>query len=253
MFKDIVIFSSIVMISFVSTNVKGQIASSGWKEEDRIYSKVFDAPLSGKQLRKGTTLYQVPSQKPTVLALIFTRCTGVCNPFLLELKENIELRTNEKNFNILVMSFDPRDTEKDLDDLAMRFGLSEDKRWEFAVTDSIRSLVQSIGFKPVWDSLRQQYDHDALLIGINSEGYITKKLIGIRNNADLGLLLASIQDSFTPTYRMANPNMLFSCFNYDVKTGKNTPGLGLIFVALPALIAMVIVLSVNFFVRVNRI
>ena len=77
------------MISFVSTNVKGQIAYSGWKEEDRIYSKVFDAPLSGKQLRKGTTLYQVTSQKPTVLALIFTRCTGVCNPFLLELKENI--------------------------------------------------------------------------------------------------------------------------------------------------------------------
>ncbi|OIQ93658.1 hypothetical protein GALL_244170 [mine drainage metagenome] len=247
------VFIIIVVISFFySTCVIGQADTSGWKEEKNIYEKVYDATLTGHNLHN-TKLYQSIHQNPTILVLIFTRCTGICNPFLLQLKENMQFEAGYKTIKILVISFDPRDTKEDMNLFAERFGLNNDKQWIFAVTDQISNLNRSVGFNPVWDSTRNQYDHDALLVGINREGYITKKLIGLRNEHELKLLINSINDVFAPTYRIPNQNQLFSCFNYNSKTGRNTPGLGLFFVGLPVVITVLILFLINYIVHSNRI
>jgi cytochrome oxidase Cu insertion factor (SCO1/SenC/PrrC family) len=225
-----------------------QTVSSGVKEESNIYERIYNAPMniSGEQQM---SLHELYTRKPLLLALVFTRCFGVCNPFLLQLKENLQLKSKDNSFNVLVMSFDPRDSLKDLKLLAQRFGVENNKQWIFAVTDSITKLNQSISFYPIWDSIRNQYDHDALLVGINSEGYITKKLIGIRQGHDLDLLIASVNNTFSPTYRLPNKNLLFSCFNYDPKTGKNKLGLGLLFIALPAVLTVLLLISISYIVR----
>lgn len=252
MFKSTVFIFIAVASHFYALDAIGQTDSSGWKEENNIYEKVYDAPL---RINNGnsTTLYQIARQKPTVLALIFTRCTGVCNPFLLQLKENIQLKSGYREFNVAVISFDPRDGWEDMEFLAKRFGLNHDKQWTFAVTGNIENLNKSIGFNPVWDSTQNQYDHDALLVGINKEGYITKKLIGLRDEHELELLINSINNVFAPTYRLPNQNQLFSCFNYNPKTGKNTPGLGLIFIALPAVFTLLMLFSISYLVRSKNI
>ncbi|MBP7184679.1 MAG: SCO family protein [Saprospiraceae bacterium] len=251
MYKNIVFIVIVCLIrSFYSI---GQPENSGWKEEANIYQKVYDAPLIGNNLNESSSLYHIVNKSPTILALIFTRCTGVCNPFLLQLKEKLQWETDYKNFNIVVVSFDPRDTQEDMVEVAKRFGLEKDKRWFFVITESIENLNKSIGFNPVWDSSRKQYDHDALLVGVNTEGYITKKLIGLRDEHELSLLISSINDVFTPTYQLPNKNKIFSCFNYNAKTGKNTPGLGLLFIAMPALVTLLLLLSINYIVRANRI
>jgi hypothetical protein len=139
-----------------------------------------------------------------------------------------------------------------MDFLAKRLGLENDKQWTFAVTDNIDNLNKSIGFDPVWDSTQKQYDHDALLVGINKEGYITKKLIGLRDEHELELLFNSMNNDFAPTYRLPYKNQLFSCFNYNPKTGKNTPGLGLLFIALPAIITLFMLFSISYIVRSNK-
>lgn len=252
MFKNNVFILVTVLSFFYSADVVGQADASGWKEESNVYEKVYDARLSGTNLNS-TSLYQIVSQNPTILALIFTRCTGICDPFLLQLKEDLQFEINQKKVSIVVISFDPRDTREDMHLFAERFGLNNDKHWIFAVTDGICNLNKSIGFNPVWDSTRNQYDHDALLVGINREGYITKKLIGLRNQHELKLLINSINDVFVPTYRIPNKNILFSCFNYNSKTGKNTPGLGLLFIAIPAAVTFLILFFINYFVRSNRI
>ncbi|MFA5297453.1 MAG: hypothetical protein WC389_04515, partial [Lutibacter sp.] len=133
--------------------------------------------------------------------------------------------------------------------MAKRFGLEDNKQWLFGVTNKIEELNQSIGFSPVLDSISGQYDHDALLVGINSDGYITKKLIGVRQGHDMDLLIASVNNIYSPTYRLPNKNALFSCFNYDPATGKNTPGLGLLFIALPAVITVLLLVSISHIVR----
>lgn len=245
MFKSIV-FTLITI--FLSLIANAQTASTGMEEETNIYEKIFAAPLyvNEKQPMPFDELYH---QKPLLVALIFTRCSGICSPFLLQLKDNLQLNADDKSFNILVISFDPRDNLEDMNNMARRFGLENDPQWIFAVTDSIEQLNQSIGFHPIWDSATNQYDHDALLVGINREGYITKKLIGMRTKHDIDLIIASVNNIFAPTYRLPNKNSLFSCFNYDPITGKNTPGLGLLFIALPAVLTILLLVSISYIVR----
>lgn len=137
--------------------------------------------------------------------------------------------------------------------LAQRLNLENNKQWLFATTRDIEKLNLSVGFHPKWDSTRSQFDHDALLVGINKEGYITKKLIGLRNQNDLGLLISSVNDVFSPSYRLPGKNLLFSCFNYNPETGKNTPGLGLLFLTLPAVITVVLLLGISYMVKQKRV
>ena len=243
MFKNSIL--TLITLSFTLL-AQAQIDTAGLKEETNIYEKIYDAPLDIAGGRK-LTLLNLYSGKPLLLALIFTRCTGVCNPFLLQLGDNLQLKDN--SFNVLVVSFDPRDNVADMRSMSTRLGLQNKKNWMFATTDRIKELNQSIGFTPVWDSLRNQYDHDALLVGVNSDGLITKKLIGIRQGHDLDLLIASVNNIFSPTYRLPNKNSMFSCFNYDPVTGKNKPGLGLLFIALPAVFTMLLVGVISYLVR----
>ena len=236
----------IIALSFFFTQLaRAQIASTGFEEENKIYEKVYDARLN---LNNGDnrTLAQLCTRKPVILALVFTRCSGICNPFLVQLKENLQFKTDTGNFCVLVLSFDPRDTRGDMVNLSKSLNLENNKQWLFATTEDIGKLNRSVGFDAVWDSIRSQYDHDALLVGINKEAYITKKLIGIRNKSDLELLIRSVNDVFSPSYRLPNENQLFSCFNYNPETGKNTPGLGLLFLALPAIITVLLLLGINY-------
>lgn len=230
--------------------INAQNSSTGIEEETNIYKKIFDAPLqvAGK---KNLAFHDFYGRKPLILALVFKRCSGICSPFLLRLKENLQYRTKSRSFNILVLSFDPRDNIEDMSSMAERFDLENNDQWAFAITDSIDKFNQSIGFYPIWDNTRKQYDHDALLVGVNSEGYITKKLIGIRAAHDIDLLIASVNNVFSPTYRLPNKNALFSCFNYDPTTGKSSPGLGLLFIALPAVLTLLLLISISYLVRNN--
>ncbi len=224
----------------------GQEAPLSTGEEGNIYQKIYNAPLV-TSTKQATSFEKLRKEKPLLLGLIFTRCSGVCNPFLLQLKENLQFAANNNSVNVVVLSFDPRDSITDMNSLAQRLDLENDLQWTFAVTDSILPLIQSVGFSPVWDSAKQQYDHDAFLVGINKDGYITKKLIGVRSANDLSLLISSVNNIFSPTYRLPGTNALFSCFNYDPTTGKNTPGLGLLFIALPAVVTVLLLILLSYF------
>ncbi len=251
MFKRIIL-SFIAGSFFYGTAAFGQVNPADWKEEANIYEKVYDVSITSN---KGInlTFSQLYNEKPVLLALIFTRCSGICNPFLLQLKENLQFKSDTGGFTVLVLSFDPRDTREDMILLSERLGLKNNKQWFFATTGDIEKMNQSVGFNPVWDSARSQYDHDAFLVGINKEGYITKKLLGLRDKHELGLLISSVHDIFSPSYRLPNNNQLFSCFNYNPETGKNAPGLGLLFLALPAIIALLLVLGISYNVRHKQV
>jgi cytochrome oxidase Cu insertion factor (SCO1/SenC/PrrC family) len=229
-----------------------QIASTGFEEENNIYEKVYDAKLNFNR-ETNSTLAQLCTRKPVLLALIFTRCSGICNPFLIQIKDNLQFKTDTGEFSVLVLSFDPRDTREDMVHLSERLNLENNKQWLFATTSDINKLNQSVGFNPLWNSIRSQYDHDALLVGINKEGYITKKLIGLRTKSDLELLIRSVNDIFSPSYQLPNKNRLFSCFNFNPETGKNAPGLGLLFLTLPAVITLLLLVGISYMVKQKRI
>lgn len=238
--KNIICY--LLMLCAVCANANNKSITN---EEENIYQKIENIPLKTVGADNETSLAELYSRQPLLIALVFTRCVGVCNPFLLQLNENLQQQKNFGNYRVLVLSFDRRDTKADMQMLSQKFNLQTNKQWIFAITDSIESICYALGFNPVWDSVTRQYDHDALLAGINNEGYIAKKLVGIRSGHDLDLMLASIQNIFSPTYRLPGQSNLFSCFNYNPKTGKNMPGWGLLFIALPAIVTAVILATLN--------
>ncbi|MBV6442515.1 MAG: hypothetical protein EPGJADBJ_04233 [Saprospiraceae bacterium] len=236
MFKSIFCGLSIFCLGAVA---RAQGPGYVFSEEDKIYQKVADVNIAyDGEVRSLSGLY---SQGPVVIALIYTRCSGVCNPFLLQVKENMLVADSDERSRVLVVSFDPRDGSGEMRRLAIRYGLDNDGGWIFATTPQISELINSVGFNPVWDSVRAQFDHEALLVGINDEGFITRKLTGLRDFNAFTSLLRSIRNEFILSYPLPNENMVFSCFSYNPETGKNQPGTGLLLLLLPALLSLVVV------------
>ncbi|MCE7955439.1 MAG: hypothetical protein BWX95_01172 [Bacteroidetes bacterium ADurb.Bin141] len=240
---------------FLSCNLNLTLGQSqqDFREEENIYNQIFNAQLKLTD-GKTTTIHGLAEREPLIIAFVFTRCSGLCSPYLLQLKDNLRAlsRDNSKPYNVLVLSFDPKDSLSDMSYMARQFDLLNDKKWLFAVTNNITSLNKSVGFHPVWNPAIKQFDHDALLVGVNSQGYICKKLFGIRSEKDISLLISSINNEYTPTYQLPSNTNLFSCFKYDPLTGKNKPGFGLLFIALPAILTIVILIGIRIWARPDK-
>ena len=209
-------------------------------EERGLYTPIADVEL-------GTASAQFPlselyARQPVMVALIFTRCTGICNPFLLQLSENMRALDPKEKFKVLVVSFDPQDSNADMERYARLFNLEQDERWVFATTDQIDELITSVGFFPTWDSTSQQFDHDALLVGVNGNGYITRKMEGIRDRKDIASMIKTIDGEFIPSYPLPRDGVLFSCFTYDPVTGVRKPSVGLLILLVPAVLTLVLLL-----------
>lgn len=241
------------ILSFlVSILIQLNATSINLEEEKAIYKTVYNAPI---QLISGekTTIFKIADSKPLIIALIFTRCGGICTPFLLKLKEDSQLLNTKTNYSytFLVLSFDEFDEIEDMHTLANRFDLNGNSKWLFGITDSVTRFIQSVNFNPIWNDTIQQFDHEALLVGINRQGFITKKLIGIRDKRDIERLVESVNNKYTPTYRLPTQSKVFSCFNYNPETGKNTPGWGLLFIISPIIITIFVIVFIRIIVR-NR-
>ncbi|MCZ2277523.1 MAG: SCO family protein [Bacteroidia bacterium] len=238
------IFSKIICCCLILSVVQFAQAQKGkfdFSEEKNVYNQIADVPVLTKDgTQKLSVLY---SRSPLIVALIFTRCTGICSPLLLNLSEQIShLHTDPKeNFKVLVISFDPRDQFEDMARMAKQYARENDPNWIFAVTPQISELTSSLAFNPVWDEDRQQFDHEALLSGINTDGYVTKNLIGLRDQQAIYSLIKSINNEFILSYPLPGNNNFLSCFSYDPSTGKKSWSWGMFLLVLPAIIAAGIV------------
>lgn len=210
-----------------------------FSEESKLYTKIADIKLN--TTRGEVMLSDLYVKSPVILTLIFTRCVGICSPFLNSLSEDMDNLNAKENYKVLVISFDPLDEVSDMERMAKRYEREDDPQWVFAVTDNIAELNESIGFYPVWDSTRQQFDHDALLVGINGNGYIVRKLTGIRGPDALMGVIREINNEFVLSYPLPRENMIFSCFTYDPATGKKKPSLGLLILVLPGILTLLMI------------
>ena len=60
------------------------------------------------------SLAKASAERPILLALVFTRCAGVCSPFLSSLSSaEASIGGSGTDYRTVVLSFDPRDTEED--------------------------------------------------------------------------------------------------------------------------------------------
>jgi len=168
-------------------------------------------------------LSQIANQQPLVLTFVFTRCAGVCSPFLRAWLTADRARGRASAYSRLALSFDPRDTQGDMSVLSHHLELSEreDADWTFAVgePDDVRRLAESIGFWWDWDESRQQFDHPAMLAGIR-DGRLVRLLVGGSvSPARLDELVREASGEFIPSYPLPG-RVPFRCVQFDVATGR---------------------------------
>lgn len=123
--------------------------------------------------------------KPTVIALVYYRCPGICSPFMESMAEvvNRSDMTIGKDFQILSISFDPREgpdlarTNRNNYHHLIRKDIDPDG-WRFFVADSanIIRITEAVGFK--YKRTGFDFLHTSAMIFITKDGKITRYLHG---------------------------------------------------------------------------
>ena len=189
--------------------------------EDRLLNAaVPDVPLTTAAGAR-VTLSQLAHGRPVLLAFVFTRCPGVCSPFLMSWRSADRALGEKHTYLRLVLSFDPRDTSADMSAFARHHNLDDNDDWAFAVGDpgDIRRLADATGFWWTWDESRQQFDHSAMLAGIRNGRLVRLLVGGSMTSARLDELVRQVSGEFVRSYPLPG-RVSFRCVRYDAATGR---------------------------------
>jgi len=216
-------------------------ASSGQPpNEDRcIYKQVPDIEI---QTAGGAEVHlsAIWQSKPLLLSMVFTRCAGVCSPFLRSLQSAVsEAGGLGSDFRVLVLSFDPKDTQADMQMMADSLGVKSDPNWIFGVASpcDIRRLAATTGFWFRWDQPSQQYDHPAVVVTID-RGKVVRMLVGATvPQASLREVVQELRGKFVASYALPG-KVAFRCFEYDPSSGRYSLDWGVLLMILPGMLAM---------------
>lgn len=195
--------------------------------------------------------------KPTILALVYYECPMLCNMVLNGLTSSLSIIKKldaGKDFNVIAVSFDPRETPELA--AAKRAGYlhrysrpGAEQGWHFLTGDqgNIHLLTQAAGFKYMWDARQQQYAHASAVMIVTPEGRLARYHMGIEYDPPT-LRLGLVEASQNKIGSAVDQVLLF-CFHYDPQTGKYGPAIMNILramgVAMVGLMAGFIVRSVR--------
>ena len=182
------------------------------------------------------TVTQIARGRPLVLGFVFTRCAGVCSPFLTSWQAADRALDRKAPYARLVISFDPRDSRTDMLTFAEHHSLRDSDQWTFAVADQddVRGLAATVGFWWDWDEARQQFDHPAMLAGIR-DGRLVRLLVGGSiTSARLDELVREVTGEFVRSYPLPG-RVAFRCVQYDAATGRVTLDWGFALLLIPIL------------------
>jgi len=176
---------------------------------------------------KDVTLKNYFGARPVVLALVYYECPMLCTQVLNGVYSSMEALpfTAGKEFDLLVVSFDPGDTPQ----LAAKKKAAYFARYRRPGSDagmhfltgrqeSITALTKAVGFKYVYDESIKQFAHPAAVTVLSKDGTISQYLYGIEfAPRDLRLALVDAGDGHVGT---AFDQALLYCYHYDPTTGK---------------------------------
>ncbi|MCL6098694.1 MAG: SCO family protein [Bacteroidetes bacterium] len=158
--------------------------------------------------------------KPTILALVYYECPGLCNPMQSELAWTVDKLQLEPgtDFQVISLSFDNHETpaiaakwkKNYLQTIKRKFDPAD---WTFLTGDSlsIKEVTDACGF--YFRPADKQYVHASTLIAISPDGKITRYLFGTQFNPfDMKMALLEAEAGKTsPTIT----KVLQFCFSYD--------------------------------------
>lgn len=178
---------------------------------------------NGKEVK----LKQYFGGRPILLMPVYFECPMLCTLSLNQLSRSLTALPESagERFDILTVSFDPRETtelaaEKKKNYLRSYRRPSAEDGWHFLTgkQESIDQLMQAIGFKYKWDEQQQQFAHAAALLVITPEGKISQYFLGV--DYPPTEIRSAVDAASAGTVGKKVDEVFLYCFKYDPATGK---------------------------------
>ncbi|MBK9166097.1 MAG: SCO family protein [Bryobacterales bacterium] len=188
----------------------------------------LDLPFRDEQ-GQTVTLRQYFGKRPAIIAPVYYECPMLCSQILNGLISGLKgvLLQPGKDFEVIVVSFDPRETPvqaaKRKDAAMGRFAKpGSETGFHFLTGDeeSVRAVTAALGFRYTWDEDRQQFAHASGIVVATLEGKLSRYLYGVEyapRDIRFALLEASENKIGSPIDKL-----LLFCYHYDPATGKYT-------------------------------
>jgi protein SCO1/2 len=165
--------------------------------------------------------------KPVVLVLNYLRCKTLCGLTLDNLVaafDGLPLDTG-RDFQVVVVSIDPRDTPADLaaakvKSLGAYHHRRDDDGWHFltGTQPAVRNVADAVGFPYRYEPALGQYIHPAGFVVAAPDGTISQYLLGVdTRSADLRAALTAAAQGKTVN---VVERLLLLCHGKDPKLGR---------------------------------
>jgi protein SCO1/2 len=165
--------------------------------------------------------------RPVVMVFAYYDCPMLCTLVINGLASALDVLSLEpgKDFEIVTVSFDPRDTPATAAAKKAAY-IARYKRpgaavsWHFLTGEqaSIDRLTQAAGFRYVWDQETKQFAHPAGVIVLTPDGRLARYLFGIEYGPrDLRY---AIVEASSGKVGSAADSLLLYCYHYDPMTGR---------------------------------
>ncbi|MGH8361299.1 MAG: SCO family protein [Pseudomonas sp.] len=195
--------------------------------EQHLNEQIPPALVFRDETGKAVQLGDYFGKKPMILNLVYYQCPMLCGEVLSGLESSLRVLKFDvgKEFDVLTVSFDPKETPE----MAVRKKAEFLKRygrpgaaqgWHFLTGPpaSIDALTKAAGFQYQYDSKSGQFAHATAIMVLTPEGKIAQYYYGVEfapKDLRLGLIQASENKIGTVV-----DQLLLYCYHYDPDTGK---------------------------------
>jgi len=166
-------------------------------------------------------------KKPMILNLVYYQCPMLCGEVLSGLESALRVMKFDvgKEFDVLTISFDPRETPdmavKKKAEFLKRYGRAgAEQGWHFLTgpKESIDVLTKAAGFQYEYIEKTGQFAHATAIMVLTPGGKISQYYYGVEF-APKDLRLGLIQASGNKIGTVVDQVLLY-CYHYDPATGK---------------------------------
>ena len=177
---------------------------------------------TGKSVRLGDYF----GKRPMILNLVYYQCPMLCGEVLSGLTSAMKVLKLDlgKDFDVLTVSFDPRETPAiaaaKKAEYLNRYGKPGGEGWHFLTgpQPSIDTLTKAAGFEYQYSAQTGQFAHATAIAVLTPEGRIAQYYYGVEY-APKDLRLGLVQASNGKIGNVVDQVLLY-CYHYDPATGK---------------------------------
>ncbi len=173
-------------------------------------------------------LKQYFGSKPVILSLVYYQCPMLCSQVLNGLTGALNgiVRFNVgRDFNVVTVSFDPRDTTQGAAENKQRYlkrygrqGAAEGWHFLTGKQEQIDALANAVGFRYAWDPQIQQFAHASGIMLLTPDGRVAQYYYGIEY-APRDIQYGLIEASKGKIGNLVDAIVLY-CYHYDPEKGK---------------------------------